>query len=51
MTVSVLWPFIMMSWAGLQCVIVVFHDLTNLLFTKVSTQLYFEKQQKVENAA
>ena len=31
-TINVLWLFLTMSWVGLQCVIVVFPDLTHLLF-------------------
>ena len=31
-TVNVLRPFIMVAWAGLLCVNVVFHDHTHLLF-------------------
>ena len=31
-TINVLWLFLMMPWVGLQCVIVVFPDHTNLLF-------------------
>ena len=31
-TVNVLWLFLAMPWFGLQCVIVVFPDHTNLLF-------------------
>ena len=31
-TINVLWFFLMMLWVGLQCVIVVFPDLTYLLF-------------------
>ena len=31
-TVDVLWLFLMMSWVGLHCVIVVFPDHTRLLF-------------------
>ena len=31
-TVNVMWLFLMVSWVGLQCVIVVFPDHTHLLF-------------------
>ena len=31
-TINVLWLFLMVSWVGLQCVIVVFSDHTRLLF-------------------
>ena len=31
-TVNVLWPFLAVSWVGLQCVIVVCPDHTHLLF-------------------
>ena len=31
-TVNVLWLFLSVPWAGLQCVIVVFSDHTHLLF-------------------
>ena len=31
-TVNVLWLFLMVPWVGLQCVIVVFPDHTDLLF-------------------
>ena len=33
-TINVLWLFIMVTWVGLQCVIVVFPDHTHLLLVK-----------------
>ena len=33
MTASVLWPFLVVPWVGLQCVIVVFPGHTHLLFS------------------
>ena len=33
-TINVLWLFLTVPWAGLQCVIVVFPDHTHLLFDK-----------------
>ena len=41
-TVNVLWLFLMVPWVGLQCVIVVFPDYTDLLFVfgiSISTQI------------
>ena len=32
-TVSILWLFLTVHWVGLQCVIVVFPDLTHMLFS------------------
>ena len=34
-TINVLWPFLTVSWVGLQCVIVVFPDHTHLFFLSV----------------
>ena len=39
MTVSVLWPFLMVLRVGLQCVIVVLPDHTQLLFWKSGQQV------------
>ena len=34
-TTNVLWPFLMVPWVGLKCVVVVFPDHTHLLFYNV----------------
>ena len=42
-TLNVMWLFLKVSWAGLQCVIVVFPDHTHLLLgVKCQGQTYFE---------
>ena len=38
-TINVLWPFLTVSWVGLQYVIVVFSDHNHLLFHVVSVRL------------
>ena len=40
MTVSVLWLSLTVPWVGLQCVIVVFHDHTHLLFGMLNIFIY-----------
>ena len=39
-TVSILWLFLTVPWVGLQCVIVVFPDLTHLLFSVIVLCLF-----------
>ena len=39
-TISVLWVFLTMPWVGLQCVIVVFLDHTDLLFVVLVCEPY-----------
>ena len=34
-TINVLWLFLTVPWVGLQCVIVVVHDHTHLLFKRI----------------
>ena len=40
-TINVLWLFLMVSWVGLQCVIVIFLDHTHLIFVTSITQCNF----------
>ena len=40
-TINVLWLFLMVPWAGLHCVIVVFSEYTRLLFGLCSMNVAF----------
>ena len=45
MTVSVLWLFLLVSWVGLQSVIVVFPDHTHLFFLTKGNTVLLENDQ------
>ena len=48
-TVNVLWLFLTVSWIGLQCVIVVFPDHTDLLFYRLlKIRIYYSTVTKQE---
>ena len=48
-TINVLWLFLTVPWAGLQCVLVTFPDHTHFLFDKPCMILFFLKLCNIIN--
>ena len=48
-TVNALWLFFKVSWVGLQCVIVVFHDHTHLLFANSKIEMWASSRENLSS--
>ena len=48
-TVNVLWLFLKVSWVGLQCVVVVFHDHTHLLFANSKIEIWASSRENLSS--